>query len=117
MTPSTLFYAGSTTKAFTAAALSLLVDNSSQYSNIQWDTPVSSLIPEEFVLESFYSTKVTTVEDVLSHRTGLPRHDLSFGGDYADEDGKGGKHSGTAKDVVKGLRGLPMNAEPRTKYQ
>lgn len=106
VTPSTLFYAGSTTKAFTAAAMSLLIDEN----KIQWDTPVSKIIRDDFVLESAYATEHTTIEDSLSHRSGMPRHDLSYGGKY---DG----HEGTSRDVVRALRFLPLTAEPRTTYQ
>ena len=110
MTPSTLFYAGSTTKAFTAAALSLLIDNSSQYANIQWDSPISQLIREDFVLENEYATSHVTLEDALSHRTGMPRHDMSYGGHY---DG----HPAGPRDLVRSLRWLPLTAEPRTRFQ
>lgn len=79
VTPSTLFGAGSTTKAFTAAAISFLIDNSSFYSDIKWDTPVSSILRDDFVLENDFVTTHATVEDILSHRTGMPRHDFSYG--------------------------------------
>ncbi|CAI0655651.1 unnamed protein product, partial [Colletotrichum noveboracense] len=42
-TPHTLFYTGSTTKSFTAAGLSLLVDNST---SLTWTTPVSSVLDD-----------------------------------------------------------------------
>ena len=106
VTPSTLFYCGSTSKAFTAAALSLLIDNSSSYSDIQWSTPISELIRDDFVLENEYATTHTTIEDALSHRSGLPRHDMSYGGTKA-----------TVKSTVRDLRYLALTAEPRTKFQ
>jgi CubicO group peptidase (beta-lactamase class C family) len=106
VTPSTLFYGGSTTKAFTAAAMSFLVDEN----KLQWNTPISNLIRDDFVLENDYATTHTTIEDALSHRTGLPRHDFSYGGTY---DG----HKGMPKDVVRSLRHLPLTAEPRTRFQ
>ncbi|TAQ87178.1 hypothetical protein B7494_g4491 [Chlorociboria aeruginascens] len=106
VTPSTLFYAGSTTKAFVSAAISLLVDNST----LEWTTPISSIIPSDFVLKDEYFTAHLTLEDALSHRTGMPRHDFSYGGHY---DG----HKATAKDIVRSLRYLPLTAELRTKWQ
>lgn len=59
VTPHTLFFTGSTTKSFTAAGLSLLVDNSSDYAGVQWDTPISRLLPEDFVLSSDWATAVS----------------------------------------------------------
>jgi CubicO group peptidase (beta-lactamase class C family) len=118
VTPSTNFYAGSTTKAFTASALSLLIDNSSSYSSIQWSTPISHLIRDDFVLENEYATTHTTIEDALSHRSGMPRHDFSYGGNYPDEGGIGmGVHKGTIRDAVRALRWLPLTAEPRVSFQ
>lgn len=104
VTPHTLFWAGSTTKSFTAAALSLLVDNSSEYSSISWATPMSQLLRDDFVLSDDWATAHVTVEDALSHRTGYPRHDLAIGG-------------GTPRGVVRSLRHLPMSAEPRARFQ
>ncbi|KAH8598835.1 putative penicillin-binding protein [Bisporella sp. PMI_857] len=106
VTPSTLFWGGSTTKAFTASALSFLVDDNERYPEVQWKTPVSDLIREDFVLTDPWATTHITIEDILSHRTGLPRHDLSYGGSQD-----------TLKTLVQSLRHLPLTAEPRTKFQ
>ncbi|KAJ0120161.1 hypothetical protein J7T55_001017 [Diaporthe amygdali] len=103
VTPHTLFYAGSTTKSFTAAALSLLVDDSSDYSSVKWTTPISQLLREDFVLSDDWATAHITIEDALSHRTGYPRHDLSIGND--------------TRELVRSLRNLPMSTEPRTTFQ
>ncbi|KAK7746444.1 hypothetical protein SLS53_002403 [Cytospora paraplurivora] len=103
VTPHTLFVAGSTTKSFTAAGLSLLIDNSSDYSSIQWTTPISQLLREDFVLSDDWATAHITIEDALSHRTGYPRHDLAIGND--------------TRDMVRSLRHLPLSAEPRSRFQ
>jgi len=107
---STLFMVGSTTKAFTAAAMSSIVDDNELYPGIQWDTPISKIIRDDFVLQDDYFTTHVTIEDALSHRSGMPRHDMSYGGHY---DG----HYVTSKDVVRSLRYLPLTAELRTKFQ
>lgn len=60
VTPETLFFTGSTTKSFTAASLSLLIDNSSDYESIRWDTPVSHLLRDDFVLSDDWATAVST---------------------------------------------------------
>jgi len=110
VTPSTLFYGGSTTKAFTAAAMSLLVDDNANFSNVQWKTPIIKLIPDDFMLSDEYATSHITIEDALSHRSGLPRHDYSYGGNY---DGQ----RPSLKGAVRALRHLPLTAEPRTRFQ
>jgi CubicO group peptidase (beta-lactamase class C family) len=61
-------------KAFTAAAISLLVDDEKNYPDVQWNAPVSSLIREDFVLSDSRYTEQVTVEDILSHRSGLPEY-------------------------------------------
>ncbi|MCJ1359335.1 MAG: hypothetical protein MMC33_009336 [Icmadophila ericetorum] len=106
-TPYTLYNTASTTKSFTAAAMSLLIDDSANSSNpLKWTTRVSSLIRDDFVLQDEYVTTHATLEDILSHRTGMPRHDLSYG-----KPGEG------IRDLVRNLRNLPMTAEIRTKWQ
>ena len=51
---------------------------------ITWQTPVSTLLPEDFVLPTPELTKIVTVEDILSHRIGMPSCDnASFG--WGDE--------------------------------
>ncbi len=71
----TLFAIGSATKAFTTCLLATLVDEGT----LDWDTPVADLIPG-FRLEDDHATLHLTVRDMLSHRSGLPRHDLSWYG-------------------------------------
>jgi CubicO group peptidase (beta-lactamase class C family) len=90
--------------------MSLLVDDNEKYPQVQWKTPISELIRDDFVLEDEYATSHITIEDALSHRTGMPRHDYSYGGFY---DG----HKGTPRDLVRSLRYLPLTAEPRTRFQ
>lgn len=105
MTPNTLFYTGSTTKAFTAAVFSSLVDDE-KFPKLQWTTPVSEIIRDDFVLEDEYSTRHVTFEDVLCHRTGMPRHDLACG-----------ITNSTLRDTVRNLRHLPLLVPLRTKFQ
>lgn len=80
--PETLFYTGSTTKSFTAAMAAHLVE-SDQFSSITWQTPLAQIIRDDFVLDQStpngqWATNHVTMEDCLSHRTGLSRHDLSW---------------------------------------
>ena len=68
----TIFAIASNTKAFTAAALAILVDEG----RIKWDDPVTKYLPG-FQLYDPYVTRELTIRDLLSHRSGLQ----TFGGD------------------------------------
>jgi CubicO group peptidase (beta-lactamase class C family) len=72
MTEDTRFAMASVTKSFTAMSAALLVDQGA----LAWDKPVREYIPE-FILNDPYVSEHITVRDMLSHRTGLPRHDFS----------------------------------------
>ena len=61
----------SNTKLFTAVAAGLLVDDG----KLDWDKPIRSYVPSI----KFYDDdldRTITVRDMLSHRTGITRHDL-----------------------------------------
>jgi CubicO group peptidase (beta-lactamase class C family) len=62
----TLFQIGSTTKAFTAAALAILVDEG----KIGWDDQVIDHLPW-FRMYDAWVTREITVRDLLTHRSGL----------------------------------------------
>jgi len=62
----TLFGIASNTKAFTATALGLLVEEG----KIEWDGPVSRYLPW-FQMWDPYVTREMTVRDLLVHRSGL----------------------------------------------
>lgn len=105
--PETLYYCGSTTKSFTAASVLKLIEGSANNSKpLTLKTKVQSLIRDEFVLPDPYATSHITLEDALSHRTGMPRHDNSYGWPNA-----------TLEGVVRNLRHLPMTRELREEWQ
>ncbi|RYP67858.1 hypothetical protein DL770_008534 [Monosporascus sp. CRB-9-2] len=85
----------------TTTALSLLIDNSSDYSGVTWTTPIPRLLRGDFVLGDKWSINHITVEDALSNRTGYPRHDLAV--------------TGSSRDSVRNLGNLPMSTEPRAR--
>jgi CubicO group peptidase (beta-lactamase class C family) len=66
----TLFAIASATKAFTATALGLLVDDGL----VDWDDPVTRHLPG-FRLADPEVTRQVTIRDLLAHRTGVARHD------------------------------------------
>ena len=62
----TLFAIGSNTKAFTATAIGLLV----QEGKLAWDDPVTKYLPD-FQLYDSHTTQLITIRDLLCHRSGL----------------------------------------------
>lgn len=77
----TLFQIASTTKAFTSAALGMLVEEG----KVRWDDPVVSYVPA-FQLADPWVTRQMTIRDALSHRAGIRSTYYSdFGPMSADE--------------------------------
>ncbi|CRG82970.1 Serine/threonine-protein kinase TOR1 [Talaromyces islandicus] len=108
LTTDSLFMACSTTKAFTAAATALVIqDTKSSEAPLKWDTPVSSVIRDDFVLADPHATANTTFEDALSHRTGLPDHFPRI---------QLAKPRENIRDAVRTLRHLPLAYAPRTTW-
>ncbi|EXK80438.1 hypothetical protein FOQG_15073 [Fusarium oxysporum f. sp. raphani 54005] len=109
-TPETLWYGASTTKAHTAATLAHLID-SGKYPALAngWSTTISSIIHDDFVLQDSWATEHITLDDAISHRTGMAHHDKAYAGVVKGKEAK-------PKDVVRNLRNLPLTTEPRLKY-
>jgi CubicO group peptidase (beta-lactamase class C family) len=73
VTPNTLFAIGSCSKAFTAT----LIGKLQQDGKLDIDKPVTNYLPElRFYNDAMNNT--ITLRDMMSHHTGLPRHDLSW---------------------------------------
>jgi CubicO group peptidase (beta-lactamase class C family) len=73
MTADTLLAIGSASKAFTVFALGTLVDEG----KLDWDKPMRDYIPW-FKLYDVFASERLTPRDAVTHRSGLPRHDLSW---------------------------------------
>lgn len=101
VTPDTLFAIGSSSKAFTTMALALLVDEG----KLDWDKPVRDYIPE-FRLYDAVAAERLTPRDLVTHRSGLPRHDLMW---YR-------RHM-TRREIVDALRYLEPTKDIRTTFQ
>ncbi len=67
----TIFSIASTTKAMTAAAVGMLVDEG----KVSWDDPVTKFVPT-LQLYDPYVTRELTVRDLLTHRAGLDGTDF-----------------------------------------
>jgi CubicO group peptidase (beta-lactamase class C family) len=73
VTEKTLFPIGSITDSFTVTALGVLADQG----KLDWDKPVRDYLPE-FRLWDPVATDHMTARDLVTHRSGLPRHDLMW---------------------------------------
>jgi CubicO group peptidase (beta-lactamase class C family) len=68
---------------------------------------MATIIPGDFVLSEPTRTAQVTLEDCLSHRTGLPRHEMSTG--------KGGEN--ILRQITRNLRNLPMHNSLREEHE
>jgi CubicO group peptidase (beta-lactamase class C family) len=100
----TLFGIASNSKAFTSAALAMLVDEG----KIKWDDKVIQYIPE-FKMYNEYVTNEFTIRDLLTHRSGLG---LGAGDLMIWPDGSDFK----ATDIIHNLQHLKPVSSFRTKY-
>ncbi len=100
----TMFGIASNSKAFTAFALGILVDEG----KISWDDKVRKWIPE-FKLYSPYVTEEFTIRDLLTHRSGLGlgAGDLMFFPDSSNFE---------LKDILYNLQFLKQVSGFRTKF-
>lgn len=100
--PDTLFAIGSTTKAFTT----FLVATEIERGVLGWDDRVRDALPDFRLADEFVSERLT-VRDLVTHRSGLPRHDLLW---Y-------GRSGVTAPDIVQRMRHLSLNRGLRQTFQ
>ena len=80
MTPDSVFAIVSNSKLFLAMSVGLLISNKTlaeeRGEEIKWSTKIRNLIPEWGLMDEEMDRGVS-LQDMLSHRTGMPRHDLS----------------------------------------
>jgi CubicO group peptidase (beta-lactamase class C family) len=101
VTPNTQFGIGSCSKAFTAATVCMLKEDKI----IDLDQPIRKFLPS-FTLYDEYASNNMTPRDLLCHRSGLPRHDMTWYGSPA-----------TRKELFERLKYLQPNKPFRTTYQ
>src|SRR5580658_7512111 len=101
VTEKTLFAIGSATKSFTVTSLGVLVDQG----KLDWDKPVRDYLPD-FRLWDQFATERMTPRDLVTHRSGLPRHDLMW---Y--------NSPFTRQELFDRLRYLEPNKDFRTNFQ
>ena len=101
MTPQTIQPIGSCSKSFTSTAVALLVEDG----KLEWETPVHKMFPK-FELKDPIASAKTTLIDMLSHRTGLPRHDIVWTNDEF-----------TYNQIFEHLPHLELSRDFRTTFQ
>jgi len=102
ITTDTLLAIGSASKAFTVFALGTLVDEG----KLDWDKPLRNYIPWFRLYDSFASERLTP-RDTVTHRSGLPRHDLLWYNNTAV----------SREDLVRRLAYLKPSADLREVWQ
>jgi len=75
VTANTVFPIASCSKAFTSALVAMLVDEG----KLSWDDKVRKHL-DYFRLSDELADRDVTLRDLLSHRTGMPRHDMIWAG-------------------------------------
>ncbi|KAJ3866380.1 beta-lactamase/transpeptidase-like protein [Lentinula novae-zelandiae] len=104
VTEDTLFSIGSNSKLFDVTATGLLISNESLSPRISWNTKIASIIPEWELSDPVASTE-STIIDLMSHRTGLPRHDIAY------------HETQSAQSLISKLKYLRPSAEFRDVWQ
>jgi CubicO group peptidase (beta-lactamase class C family) len=79
----TIIGIASMSKAFTSAALGLVIHDFKTGSNVTslpgnlheltWDTKIKDLLPNEWKLSDEWASQMASIRDVLAHVTGMPR--------------------------------------------
>ncbi len=100
-TADTLFAIGSCSKAFTTTDLAILADEARP----DWDKPVRSYLPDFKLSDPIVSERMTA-RDLVSHRSGLPRHDMVW---YSSKFSR--------QELFSRLQHLELNRDFRQLYQ
>jgi CubicO group peptidase (beta-lactamase class C family) len=100
VTADTQFAIGSTTKAFVTAALAMLADDG----KLSFDDPVRQHLPY-FRLSDPSADRLVTLRDLVTHRTGLVRHDLLWYASPWDRD-----------EIVRRAGSLPLTYPFRSRW-
>ncbi len=100
VTTNTIFAIGSSSKAFTAAAIAMLSDEG----KVKWNDPATKYLPN-FQLYDSYASREATVSDLLSHRVGLERGDRLWYATAYDRD-----------EVLRRIRYLKPSSSFRSKF-
>ena len=101
VTENTQFAIGSCSKAFTCTMLGMLAKDG----KVNLDKPVRTYLPE-LKFQNEYTNDHCTLRDMMCHRTGLPRHDLSWYASWASR-----------SELLERIQYMEPTAELRAKWQ
>ncbi|MBY0523480.1 MAG: serine hydrolase [Gemmataceae bacterium] len=101
VTPDTLFACASTSKAFTAMSIAMLVHDG----KVKWDDPVRKYV-DFFRLADSLADENVTLRDIVTHRTGLSRNDLLWYGSPWDRE-----------EIIRRIGKVPLTKSFRSAYQ
>jgi CubicO group peptidase (beta-lactamase class C family) len=101
VTENTQFAIGSCTKAFTSSLLGMLQKDG----KVDLDKPVRNYLPE-LKFQNEYTNNHATLRDMMCHRTGLPRHDVSWYASWA-----------TRSEFLERIQYFEPTAQLREKWQ
>lgn len=101
VTTRTVFPIASITKSFTVSTLAVLA----KQGKLEWDKPVREYLPDFRLYDDVLTARVTP-RDLVTHRTGLPRHDAAW---Y--------NSSRSREELYQRLRYLEPSKDLRTTYQ
>lgn len=101
VTAQTLMGIGSNSKSFTVALMGMLVDEK----KLRWDVPLKTYLPDFQMYDEFATREMTPV-DLVTHRSGLPRHDNMWYG-----------RAVSREQLIQRLRYLEPSASFRSRYQ
>ncbi|WVQ81202.1 hypothetical protein IAT38_003324 [Cryptococcus sp. DSM 104549] len=102
----TLFAIASNSKLFTVTAVGLLIHNNTKLPNgetLGWSTKIKDILPEWKLMDEYASNQVDLI-DLMSMRSGLPRHD-------------GAKGESPPSKIIANMRYLKPSAELRQAWQ
>ncbi|KAG6916502.1 hypothetical protein DXG01_006501 [Tephrocybe rancida] len=104
LTDKTRFAIASNSKLFTVLATGLLVNNETLNPRLSWTSKIAPLTPGWHLADKI-ATDHLTILDAMSHRSGLPPHDLSY------------KLSDNTSSIVEKMKHLRFSAEFRDRFQ
>ncbi|KAF5353762.1 hypothetical protein D9757_012942 [Collybiopsis confluens] len=109
VTPDSLFAIASNSKLFLSLSVGLLIENQTlaeeRERELSWNTRALDVFPQWSLFDKD-AERIVNIQDMLSHRTGLPRHDYS-----------GRPLEGGVSEMISNLRYLRPSAEPRETWQ
>ncbi|KAJ3713629.1 beta-lactamase/transpeptidase-like protein [Lentinula raphanica] len=109
VTPDSLFAIASNSKLFLAFSVGLLIENQTlaeqRGRELSWKTPALEIFPQWGLMDKDME-RIVNIQDMLSHRTGMPRHDQS-----------GRPLEGGVPEMISKLRYLRPSAEVRETWQ